>query len=400
MTNKLSNVSVAIILFCAFISPFLSLYAGLSLIVVFMLLALLPVAIMINDRNFSPIFRDAYSKITIITAVYALISSLWAVDPEQSINLLWRMLLIFIAAIASLEFAQKISNKQADLIGKYLLSGLIIAFIGANIEYFFDGIITKFFRGFQEKEHVYALTDLNRGASYLSLMIWPVFAYLFLNKRKVIAIVLLLIAGWTLTNLESQSSVMGLILGVLAFIFIYFTKKTGMKILMALSVISVILVAYTAKTMDPAKIYQEIPEISGSASEYRLHIWSFAANKASEKPLLGWGFNSARSIPVTKEEYLPGGRHPLPLHTHNNVMQIWLELGAVGLVLFSAFMLSIMYTISQNNSKTMAFQAGLFATYFAIGETGYGIWQNWWVAAGIISAFFIFIATKNARNSY
>ena len=73
---------------------------------------------------------------------------------------------------------------------------------------------------------------------------------------------------------------------------------------------------------------------------HRRVIWSFSKQKILERPLFGHGIFSSRDIGDQYKildnvnQILPA----IPLHPHNNILQIWLELGVVGIILFYIFL--------------------------------------------------------------
>lgn len=76
--------------------------------------------------------------------------------------------------------------------------------------------------------------------------------------------------------------------------------------------------------------------------------------------------------------------HPLPLHPHNNILQITLELGIIGLILFLCLVYKYLKQI--NNIKSSNFRAAsysCFINYYIIGMISYNIWQIWWISSGI-----------------
>ena len=71
------------------------------------------------------------------------------------------------------------------------------------------------------------------------------------------------------------------------------------------------------------------------SGQHRVEIWHFAAERALEKPLFGWGFNASRYVPNgdAVSHFLPPGQSLIPLHPHDAFLQVWLEIGAVGAVI-------------------------------------------------------------------
>jgi len=115
---------------------------------------------------------------------------------------------------------------------------------------------------------------------------------------------------------------------------------------------------------------------------HRAEIWSFAADRIAERPLRGWGLGSARAIPGG-DEFIAPGANRLPLHPHNGVLQLWLELGALGAAFGAAGALLVARRAAApglDPSTAILLSAGLAAA-LAVLLTGYGIWQGWWMGA-------------------
>jgi O-antigen ligase len=115
---------------------------------------------------------------------------------------------------------------------------------------------------------------------------------------------------------------------------------------------------------------------------HRAEIWSFAADRIAERPLLGWGLGSARAIPGG-DAFIQPGVHRLPLHPHNGVLQLWLELGALGAAFGAAAALLVVRRVAAPGIDPPAAicLAAALAAALAVLLTGYGIWQGWWVGA-------------------
>jgi exopolysaccharide production protein ExoQ len=73
----------------------------------------------------------------------------------------------------------------------------------------------------------------------------------------------------------------------------------------------------------------------------RLTIWQTVAETAAERPWFGWGYSSPWVPWVEPFHDLVVRRGVLQLHAHNAWLDVWLQLGIVGLVLFAALILSV-----------------------------------------------------------
>jgi O-antigen ligase len=130
---------------------------------------------------------------------------------------------------------------------------------------------------------------------------------------------------------------------------------------------------------------------------HRLLIWSFAGDRIAERPLTGWGLDASRAIPGGDDPIRPGEPW-MPLHPHNAALQVWLELGAPGAVLFAllaAFAWGVLaraewpplFAAGAGGSLTIAF-VGCFGTY--------GMWQEWWLGTLSLSLFLVLVIGRVA----
>ena len=78
----------------------------------------------------------------------------------------------------------------------------------------------------------------------------------------------------------------------------------------------------------------------------------------------------------------------ISLHPHNNVMQVWLELGLIGLIIFYFFICGLIKKLdSYNENRIIISIMPLISVIqvFFIGQLSYGFWQSWWIAIIIIN---------------
>jgi exopolysaccharide production protein ExoQ len=135
---------------------------------------------------------------------------------------------------------------------------------------------------------------------------------------------------------------------------------------------------------------------------HRVEIWNFAARRALDRPIAGWGLDGARWMPggdadvvlatcafALDPHYVLRG-NALPLHTHSAPLQIWLELGGVGAVLGAALVLwaagraDALYGAARDR----AVLAAMLAAMFSVAFVSYGVWQSWWIAACLLVGAF------------
>jgi O-antigen ligase len=120
----------------------------------------------------------------------------------------------------------------------------------------------------------------------------------------------------------------------------------------------------------------------------RVHIWNYAAARIAEKPVFGWGLDSSRTFGA--EQSLGDLRFPaIPLHPHNLSLQIWLETGAVGALVFAAAIAASGVAAARAIGAQRAPAAAAVASFAIIGfawNVSYGAWQEWFMATPFIAA--------------
>src|SRR5690606_10976882 len=98
---------------------------------------------------------------------------------------------------------------------------------------------------------------------------------------------------------------------------------------LALGLAAVILVLLPAPPFAPPESLVIPPWL---IDPHRQYIWGFAWHTAFDSPWIGFGLDTAGRVPGAKA-FLPGlgDTETLPSHTHNWMLELFLESGALGL---------------------------------------------------------------------
>ena len=121
-----------------------------------------------------------------------------------------------------------------------------------------------------------------------------------------------------------------------------------------------------------------------------------------DKPFAGHGFFSSRYMSQELRQTLRGTNYQyMPLHPHNSILQVWLELGIIGIIIFLVFikvLLNKIYFYHKKNSLTSALALFSFLQILVTGQIAYGFWQIWWIATIIIIFILYTILFYNIRS--
>ena len=101
---------------------------------------------------------------------------------------------------------------------------------------------------------------------------------------------------------------------------------------------------------------------------HRLELWDYMADRVWERPLLGWGLQSAPVLPISPEEY--ARYHVVTAegigHEHNLWLQVWVETGVVGALLFTAFALYALRSTTRLPESLQPFAVAAYATVLTL----------------------------------
>ncbi len=322
------------------------------------------------------------------------LTTLWSGDFLQSLYDFSRMALIHVlgfAFLTSVRDATRAARRSLCLalslfcVVPVLLLGLEVA-TGAGL-----GRLVKFDSGID-------LSAFARATAILAVLTWPALFAIILRTRSFVWPVIFVCAVFVvLTQLTMLASMVSFILGLLAFLAAY--KLPGRVPIIVIAIFAVLFVSVPWISLHGVNVQSFGSNQSALPSnwQHRLGIWHYVSGKVLERPLLGYGYDASRRLGrknVTLDVVLadePSRRisePALPLHPHNAPLQIWLELGAVGVALCLAllFALSNAIVALRFHPLSAATATATLVSFFSISSLSYGIWQKWWLATAWIAA--------------
>jgi O-antigen ligase len=116
---------------------------------------------------------------------------------------------------------------------------------------------------------------------------------------------------------------------------------------------------------------------------YRIIIWQYVGELLQDHILIGHGFDASRVVGDAADLLPERNGTSTFLHPHNGMLQIWLELGLIGVTLFivAVGFLIRRILVAAPGPGAMAAAAGTFGFSATIWLLSYGVWQGWWLAA-------------------
>ena len=140
--------------------------------------------------------------------------------------------------------------------------------------------------------------------------------------------------------------------------------------------------------------------IKGSAV-HRLEIWNYMSQRISTHPVMGWGLGTAKDLNISeaeREQYLYAGTEGI--YPHNQLLQLWVETGAVGVFLFLLFLQLLIVAVSRLTGWYRHLGYGALVMALTTALVNYEITtDSWWDCLAVTAALFIVLqAHKKADN--
>lgn len=234
---------------------------------------------------------------------------------------------------------------------------------------------------------VFLMYGRDRGTVVIALLLWTTLAeQVRLGHRRAawllgIAAALILAAGPDLTVKAA------LLAGLASLLLVRRWPRTilalGALLMVTLVAVSPLL---TSLIPPPLLSFGHMPRALWTL-HHRLTIWRFVGGNIFHRPLVGFGLESSRILGGGQVLHLPQGVDEplLPLHPHDGGLQVWLELGAVGVVLLILTLAAVAAALRRRAANTPPFAVGCAAatlvTGFVVAEASFGLWQSWWLSA-------------------
>jgi len=286
-----------------------------------------------------------------------------------------------------------LSNRSARLAGRVMVIGMI----GLAAMTFLDAAMkARIYQAIRAATHDpirpdLAVVKVSMPIYPLVLLFWPcarlLDAWGFRGRNILIAtLALMILAASHFTSADAAGA--ALLLGGLAWLGTRLIGKPFVRCMIPAVSVLFIFAPMVVLWGVRSGLFAWLHALAPPSWDARLNIWAFAANQIVEHALRGWGIDASRVF-----------GNAIPLHTHNAALQLWLELGALGAALAAAFFAWVLYRIvawTGANRRDGAMAAASLTSYVLIGGLSFGVWQEWWLALGVITVIACSIAQKSS----
>ena len=185
--------------------------------------------------------------------------------------------------------------------------------------------------------------NVGRGQISFAQLIWPVAALIIVAFKRGWIVAVFGILGLAVSAYLNDLIIVWVTLALAGAFATLAWRNPRLALitafaLAAATILFAPLVGLLASGIDPA-FMRELP----LSWEHRLRMWAYSWELIQQAPLMGHGFDSARVFNDLTFR-APDGRDitVMSLHPHNIGLQIWLETGLIGVILFVGFLAALM----------------------------------------------------------
>lgn len=348
---------------------------------------------------------------------YAALSATWAVDPVEafakSLQAAGLLAVLFVTLIA----IGRRAPISCWLAARGVCHGAVLGLAYILVEHATDGTIkallvnqtgllpAKVTFNVVKDGAVAAIdnTFLNRHSAALVLLAWPVAASLrtWLADRPDLARlgsgIWLVAAAIAAFVSESETAKLAVLAGAALYgVACRYPQAAFWIAAAAWSALTLGIVPLLLAIFPPGNALQSKLPFS---AEDRVIVWQYTIAQLPSAPLFGVGANMTPVLherekaadEAKSEAHVPR----LAQHAHNAFLQTWFELGATGAVLLCALGLAALGAIAGFTPAARTFGYAFFASATAVASTGYGMWQVWLIAVGLLAIAILALAFRD-----
>ena len=357
--------------------PLILIFASKASLLLMMVIfsCLIAVSYQANPLKFRLSLSNLFTKETLIWivlafAVYGCISTIWSVSPVASLRLLIFEFLMPVLLVVGLlavdnEILAAIDLKKSAY--GFLLAGILLVIETRS------GMALRGFLGLKQWQGALA------HAGVTLAFVAPLVAFYLLYQSRFFALVFFSLISVSIALIINDSAKLALV----AFLFgalIYSQRMIRFRsILFFCFALYIFSQPWIWSTFGADYLSTTLLGFKAS-SIHRLYIWETFSRLSLQNLLHGYGIASGHvlfqfdaimaSLPEALRQYVD------VWHPHNNYLELWLDLGLIGIILFLLAMWQIF------NGPWLAKRSS-FASFVAIAGVAacsHGLWQGWWIA--------------------
>ncbi len=322
---------------------------------------------------------------------------LWSLSPQESLLRLAKLAWILAAAwiLLRAEAAAVVPPPQAlfrALVLGTVVAAVLVAVERASAGWFFEALGL---RQAHPDPNIEA-TRVFKGIGVLLVVTWCLAPRLLARHGRTLCLAAMAALGGLALWAGSLSATLAFGAAGLAYLLSWVFGDRFLAVL-RITVVSLVLLLpaaglfRTAPFVDAVSAARSAGLAVPESGLHRAYIYDFVLERIWQRPLLGWGLEASSLLPG-EETIIPAlQRSLLPSHPHNAVLEIWVELGAIGAGLAAALLWLGLRGIEERITVRPERAAALASVtaFFAISMLSFSIWATWWLSTAVVAAFLV-----------
>jgi len=310
------------------------------------------------------------------------LSLFWSIDPRHSLSGVLQLAAVSIPSLALLSagvIEPKWKKPIFYVVAAATLIGPIFVIVDIVLQYKLHTI------AFLHSD-AWAPTKYNRGIDYLLIFVWPVLAWIrrtdgwrMIGVIGAVIFAMILLSPSTTGRVEA---IIGSVVLLLATRRPEFTARLLAVTVPAMALLFPFLVRLVAGLREAVGTHLKVSAL------HRLEIWDYMSARILERPLAGWGFWTAKQVPISGEElshYVYADNSGI--YPHNQWIGLWLECGFVGTAIALAAVLILLRRVTRLPEDIRPFAYAAFSCALVISNVNFEITTDSWWAALAATAF-------------
>ena len=339
------------------------------------------------------------------------LSLLWSKAENGSSSYL--VLLLLVAFTECLRIAYESlpldeQDKFKHLLNISLIFGIVVSISVGSYPHVWPELpaLTEEFSKQFKLLNIELLRQSNRSLSLIPVFLFPLAGF-YWPRARWFFIPLTALTFFIIANSDSQTAFLAMLLGIIVFVFAYFYKYDGRKLIFTVTAVGLLASPLMfLKSFENNLVKNFAPQIikqkaSGAQREW---IYYTYANEALSKPFVGHGLRSTHDFsPDNLSNYikLAEDQRVYPVnksniaHAHNFPLQIIFEFGYFGAFLF----LIAFWWLLNLRFANWAFEihAATLAAICGLLLFSYSLWQTWLLSS--LGFLYFYVSILHRRES-
>ena len=334
-----------------------------------------------------------YALLSVIVFLALAAASLfWTPDYDAAEHQLIQFAYTLVPLALALGVVSRLPADQTKLLQWAMIAGVIIG-LGILVFEVREGKLIHIWMADLEPGETLSINEFNRALVGMAIILFPAVGLMLARGQDNLAVVMPVAYGALLTQTESQTALLGVGAGIIAYVLVTRVPKLTIGLMAAALLIlslGALPLAYGLKMAGLSDF-----EWLMLSARHRVEVWHFAAEQILTRPWFGHGLEAAQaSFPRAGDisSFLPPDIAMVHRHPHNLFLQFWYEFGLVGAVFLLVSGYLMLWRLWQLPKRARdAGVATLAACVAMLSVSAFSIWHTWLLCTLALALYAIFL---------